>query len=40
MGQIASGYILVDEPLGAWVLDQHAAHEHALLDRLTDPEDG
>jgi DNA mismatch repair ATPase MutL len=26
VGQIASGYILVDEPLAAWVVDQHAAH--------------
>jgi DNA mismatch repair protein MutL len=40
VGQIASGYILVDEPLAAWVVDQHVAHERALLDRLTDPEDG
>jgi DNA mismatch repair protein MutL len=39
VGQIASGYILVDEPLAAWVVDQHVAHERALLDRLTDPED-
>jgi DNA mismatch repair protein MutL len=35
VGQIASGYILVDEPLAAWVVDQHVAHERALLDRLT-----
>ena len=40
VGQIASDYILVDEPLAAWVVDQHVAHERALLDRLTDPEDG
>jgi DNA mismatch repair protein MutL len=40
VGQIASGYILVDEPLAAWIVDQHVAHERALLDRLTDPEDG
>jgi DNA mismatch repair protein MutL len=38
VGQIASGYILVDEPLAAWVVDQHVAHERALLDKLTDPE--
>jgi DNA mismatch repair protein MutL len=40
VGQIASGYILVDEPMAAWIVDQHVAHERALLDRLTDPEDG
>jgi DNA mismatch repair protein MutL len=40
VGQIASGYILVDEPMAAWVVDQHVAHERVLLDRLTDPEDG
>ena len=39
IGQIASGYILVDEPLAAWIVDQHVAHERAILDRLTDPED-
>jgi DNA mismatch repair protein MutL len=39
VGQIASGYILVDEPLAAWIVDQHVAHERAILDRLTDPED-
>jgi DNA mismatch repair protein MutL len=39
VGQIGSGYILVDEPLAAWIIDQHVAHERALLDRLTDPED-
>jgi DNA mismatch repair protein MutL len=38
VGQIASGYILVDEPLAAWIVDQHVAHERALLDKLTDPE--
>jgi DNA mismatch repair protein MutL len=40
VGQIGLGYILVDEPLAAWIVDQHVAHERALLDRLTDPEDG
>jgi DNA mismatch repair protein MutL len=40
VGQIGSGYIFVDEPMGAWIVDQHVAHERALLDRLTDPEDG
>jgi DNA mismatch repair protein MutL len=39
VGQIGSGYILVDEPLAAWIVDQHVAHERAILDRLTDPED-
>jgi DNA mismatch repair protein MutL len=39
VGQIGSGYILVDEPLAAWIVDQHVAHERALLDRLTDPKD-
>ena len=39
VGQIGSGYILVDEPLAAWIVDQHVAHERALLDRLTEPED-
>ena len=38
VGQIGSGYILVDDPLAAWIVDQHVAHERALLDRLTDPE--
>ena len=40
VGQIASGYILVDEPMAAWIVDQHVAHERALLDRLNDPEAG
>jgi len=39
VGQIGSGYILVDEPLAAWMIDQHVAHERALLDRLTDPDE-
>ncbi len=39
VGQIGSGYILVDDPLAAWIVDQHVAHERALLDRLTDPDD-
>src|SRR5215218_8950957 len=39
VGQIGYGHILVDEPLAAWIVDQHVAHERALLDRLTDPED-
>ena len=40
VGQIGSGYIVVDEPMAAWIVDQHVAHERALLDKLTDPEDG
>jgi DNA mismatch repair protein MutL len=40
VGQIGSGYVLVDEPMAAWIVDQHVAHERALLDKLTDPEDG
>ena len=40
VGQIGFGYILVDEAMAAWIVDQHVAHERALLDRLTDPEDG
>jgi len=40
VGQIAAGYILVDEPLAAWVVDQHVAHERAILDRLSEPEEG
>ena len=40
VGQVASGYVLVDEPQAAWIVDQHVAHERALLDRLADPEDG
>ncbi len=40
VGQIAAGYILVDEPLAAWMVDQHVAHERAILDRLSEPEEG
>jgi DNA mismatch repair protein MutL len=40
VGQIGSGYILVDEPMAAWIVDQHVAHERALLDKLSDPEEG
>jgi DNA mismatch repair protein MutL len=40
VSQIGFGYILVDEPLAAWIVDQHVAHERALLDKLTDPEEG
>ena len=37
IGQLAAGYILVEEPEWAlWVVDQHVAHERAILDRLHD----
>jgi DNA mismatch repair protein MutL len=37
IGQLAAGYILVEEPEKAmWVVDQHVAHERAILDRLHD----
>ena len=37
IGQLAAGYILVEEPEEAlWVVDQHVAHERVLLDRLHD----
>jgi DNA mismatch repair protein MutL len=37
IGQLAAGYILVEEPEEAmWVVDQHVAHERAILDRLHD----
>jgi DNA mismatch repair protein MutL len=39
IGQLAAGYILAEEPEGAlWVVDQHVAHERAILDRLHDSE--
>ncbi len=41
IGQLAAGYILVEEPGEAlWVVDQHVAHERAILDKLTDAEEG
>ena len=40
IGQLAAGYILVEEPGAMWVIDQHVAHERAILDRLTDAEAG
>ncbi|HZG62303.1 MAG TPA: DNA mismatch repair endonuclease MutL [Rubrobacteraceae bacterium] len=40
IGQFAAGYILVEEPGSLWIVDQHVAHERAILDRLTDAEDG
>jgi DNA mismatch repair protein MutL len=36
IGQLATGYILVEEPGSLWVVDQHVAHERAILDRLHD----
>ena len=36
IGQLAAGYILVEEPGALWVVDQHVAHERAILDRLHD----
>ena len=36
IGQLAAGYILVEEPESMWVVDQHVAHERAILDRLND----
>ena len=36
VGQLAAGYILVEEPEALWVVDQHVAHERAILDNLND----
>jgi DNA mismatch repair protein MutL len=36
IGQLAAGYILVEEPGSLWIVDQHVAHERAILDRLHD----
>src|SRR5215204_5613714 len=36
IGQLAAGYILVEEPESLWIVDQHVAHERAILDRLHD----
>ncbi len=38
IGQLGAGYILVEEPEAMWVVDQHVAHERAILDRLHDGE--
>ena len=40
IGQLAAGYILVEEPGSLWIVDQHVAHERAILDRLNDVEEG
>lgn len=34
IGQLAAGYILVEDPEALWIVDQHVAHERAILDRL------
>jgi DNA mismatch repair protein MutL len=39
IGQLAAGYILLEEPEALWVVDQHVAHERVLLDRLNDAGD-
>ncbi|MGB3680893.1 MAG: DNA mismatch repair endonuclease MutL [Rubrobacteraceae bacterium] len=39
IGQLGAGYILVEEPEAMWVVDQHVAHERAILDRLNDSEE-
>jgi DNA mismatch repair protein MutL len=39
IGQLAAGYILVEEPESLWIVDQHVAHERAILDRLTAAEE-
>jgi DNA mismatch repair protein MutL len=36
IGQLAAGYILLEEPESLWVVDQHVAHERAILDNLND----
>lgn len=39
IGQLSAGYILVEEPDAMWIVDQHVAHERAILDRLNDSEE-
>lgn len=39
IGQLAAGYILVEEPESLWIVDQHVAHERTILDRLTSGHD-
>ena len=39
IGQLGTGYILVEEPEAMWIVDQHVAHERAILDRLTESEE-
>ncbi|WP_273844942.1 DNA mismatch repair endonuclease MutL [Rubrobacter calidifluminis] len=38
IGQLARCYILLEDPSGLWVVDQHVAHERAILDRLAGPD--
>lgn len=38
IGQAGLGYILAEEPGVVWVIDQHVAHERAILDKLKDSE--
>ncbi len=38
IGQLGTGYILVEEPEALWIVDQHVAHERAVLDHLNDAE--
>lgn len=39
IGQLGAGYILVEEPDAMWIIDQHVAHERAILDRLNNSEE-
>jgi DNA mismatch repair protein MutL len=39
IGQLSAGYILLEDPGSLWIVDQHVAHERAILDRLTDAEE-
>ena len=39
IGQLAAGYILVEEPGSLWIVDQHVAHERAILDRLNNADE-
>ncbi len=39
IGQLAAGYVLVEEPGSLWIVDQHVAHERAILDRLNDADE-
>ncbi|MFP5369584.1 MAG: hypothetical protein ACLGI3_02395, partial [Actinomycetes bacterium] len=36
IGQLGAGYVLVEDPESLWIVDQHVAHERAILDRLND----
>ncbi|QYJ16236.1 DNA mismatch repair protein MutL [Rubrobacter xylanophilus DSM 9941] len=36
IGQLGAGYILLEDPEALWIVDQHVAHERAILDRLRD----